>query len=336
MVVARVPPSTAPMSMSTHASPWRRVRRALARLHGRLDQRAVYLLGDAPSVPVLDACSTGHDALDHLLGTHGWPRGRMVEVYGPPAVGKTTLALRSIARVQQGGATCAFIDMEHGLDLAHAVALGVQPERLVLARPDCGEDAFQVIEELLRAKACDLIVVDSVAALVPRAELHVPMGTAPPGLHARLVSVGLRRIAALASRASTTLLFLNQVRRRVDHNRALTEETTSGGTSLHAYTSVRVELRRTGAQHVRATLTKNRAGNEGASVDLTSPPPEPQRRAPKEQPEPPMDAVDVDMSQDVTDVTDSDRPKRERSTPESADLPAAPAERDVSVELRPS
>ena len=244
------------------------VDRAARRLHDLLHRASLVLLGDdgRPLPPA--RLSSGIPALDDVLGG-GLLRGRVIELSGPAGGGKTGLALRIIAGTQRAGGTAAFIDMEGSFDPERAARLGVDLRRLAAARPAVGEEALQIVDALLRAKAADVIVVDSVAALVPRAEMLAPLGEAPPGLHARLLSQALRRIVATAAASEAIVIFLNQQRTTFDEEgKAFT--TTTGGHALHFYAATRMEVKRRpdGAMLVR--VQKDRGGAEGRVVEVTS------------------------------------------------------------------
>ena len=202
---------------------------------------AIDPLNDAPKLTV-EVISTGALSLDIALGAGGIPRGRVTEIFGPEACGKTTLALSAIAEAQKAGGTAAFIDMEHALDSAYARACGVQIEALLLAQPDSGEQAFNIIETLTRCGAVDLIVVDSAAALVPQAELHSEMGVTQPGLMARLMSQGLRKLARPLRQTNTALIFTNQLRRRLQAT-FRDQEVTPGGLAIKFYAAARLDMR---------------------------------------------------------------------------------------------
>jgi recombination protein RecA len=190
--------------------------------------------------------STGSLGLDIALGTGGLPRGRIVEVYGPESSGKTTLALHAIAEAQRAGGVCAFIDAEHALDVGYARKLGVKTEELLISQPDCGEQALEIADMLVKSAAVDMIVVDSVAALVPRAELEGDMGDSHVGLQARLMSQALRKLTATAAKSNTLVLFINQLRMKIGVMFG-SPETTTGGNALKFYASVRLDIRRIGA-----------------------------------------------------------------------------------------
>jgi len=198
------------------------------------------LIRDIPTIP------TGSLSLDLALGIGGLPRGRVVEIYGPEASGKTTLALQVVAQAQKEGGTCAYIDAEHALDLGYAQKLGVKAEELLVSQPDNGEQALEITDTLVRSGAVDVIVIDSVAALVPRAEIEGEMGEPQMGLQARLMSQALRKLVGTISRSRTLVVFINQVRMKIGVMFG-NPETTTGGNALKFYASVRLDIRRTGA-----------------------------------------------------------------------------------------
>ena len=206
--------------------------------------------------PDIEAISTGSLGLDIALGIGGLPKGRIVEIYGPESSGKTTLALHAIAEAQKKGGTCAFIDAEHALDPGYAKKLGVDIDNLLISQPDAGEQALEICDTLVRSGAVDVLVVDSVAALVPRAELEGEMGDSHVGLHARLMSQALRKLTGSVSRSNTLLIFLNQIRLKIGVMFG-NPETTTGGNALKFYASVRMEIRRVGAIKDRDSVTGN-------------------------------------------------------------------------------
>jgi recombination protein RecA len=206
---------------------------------------AVMTLGDDEDPEPVATISTGSLALDLATGIGGYPRGRVVEIYGPESSGKTTLALHAIAEAQKAGGVAAFIDAEHALDVAYARGIGVQTEKLLVSQPDTGEQALDITEMLVRSGAVDLVVIDSVAALTPKAELEGDMGDAHMGLQARLMSQALRKLTAAAYRGSTTLMFLNQLRQKIGVTFG-SPETTTGGNALKFYASMRFDVRRIG------------------------------------------------------------------------------------------
>src|SRR6188768_385515 len=213
-------------------------------INKRYGEGALMALGDGPLAQI-DATSTGSLTLDRALGTGGYPRGRIIEIYGPESSGKTTLTLHAIAEVQARGGTAAFIDAEHAYDIRYAKALGVDLTRLLVAQPDCGEPCLDIAGTLVESGKVDLIVVDSVAALVPKAEIDGDMGDQHIGLHARLMSRGVRKMTADASRTKTTVIFINQLRQKIGVTFGSTE-TTTGGNALRFFASVRLDVRRIG------------------------------------------------------------------------------------------
>lgn len=204
---------------------------------------SVMLLGQN-SATVVDAISTGSILIDHAIGVGGYPCGRIVEIYGPEASGKTTLALHGIAQAQKRGGICAFIDAEHALDSTHAARLGVNVDELIISQPDYGEQALDIVEMLVRSGAVDIIVIDSVAALVPKAELEGDMGDSHMGLQARLMSQALRKLSPVVHKSKTVLIFINQIRQNINAMPFASKETTTGGTALKFYASLRLEVRR--------------------------------------------------------------------------------------------
>jgi recombination protein RecA len=219
---------------------------AIGTIEKQFGKGAIMLLGEGDGVEEpLAVYSTGSCGLDLALGVGGLPRGRVIEIYGPESSGKTTLTLHAIAQAQKAGATCAFIDAEHALDLTYARKLGVNVEELLVSQPDSGEQALEICETLTRSGAIDLIVIDSVAALVPKAEIEGEMGDAHMGLQARLMSQALRKLTGCISRTNTTLLFINQLRQKIGVVFG-NPETTTGGNALKYYASVRLDIRRTG------------------------------------------------------------------------------------------
>ncbi len=204
----------------------------------------------------IEVVSTGSLGLDIALGIGGLPKGRIVEIYGPESSGKTTLALHAIAEAQRKGGTCAFIDAEHALDPGYAKKLGVDIDNMLISQPDAGEQALEICDTLVRSGAIDVLVVDSVAALVPRAELEGEMGDSHVGLHARLMSQALRKLTGSVSRSNTLLIFLNQIRLKIGVMFG-NPETTTGGNALKFYASCRMEIRRIGAIKEREDVVGN-------------------------------------------------------------------------------
>jgi recombination protein RecA len=216
---------------------------ALSQIEKQYGKGAIMKLGGADAPVDIPAISTGSLGLDIALGVGGLPRGRVVEIFGPESSGKTTLTLHVIAEAQKAGGTAAFIDAEHALDLTYAKKLGVQVDDLLVSQPDTGEQALEIAETLVRSGAIDVIVVDSVAALVPRAEIEGEMGDAHMGLQARLMSQALRKLTAAISKSQTTLIFINQIRMKIGVMFG-NPETTTGGNALKFYSSVRLDIRR--------------------------------------------------------------------------------------------
>ena len=206
---------------------------------------ALMSLGDENAQTDIAVFHSGSRALDDALGVGGYPRGRIVEVYGPESSGKTTLTLHAIAQAQAAGGLAAFIDAEHAFDVTYARALGVDTEKLLVSQPDNGEQALEIVEMLTRSEMVDLVVVDSVAALTPKAEIEGDMGDAHMGLQARLMSQALRKLTGAAHRTGTTLMFINQLRQKIGVTFG-SPETTTGGNALKFYASVRLDVRRTG------------------------------------------------------------------------------------------
>jgi len=216
---------------------------ALSQIEKQYGKGAIMKLGGADAPVDIPAISTGSLGLDIALGVGGLPRGRVAEIFGPESSGKTTLTLHVIAEAQKAGGTAAFIDAEHALDLSYAKKLGVQVDDLLVSQPDTGEQALEIAETLVRSGAIDVIVVDSVAALVPRAEIEGEMGDAHMGLQARLMSQALRKLTAAISKSQTTLIFINQIRMKIGVMFG-NPETTTGGNALKFYSSVRLDIRR--------------------------------------------------------------------------------------------
>jgi recombination protein RecA len=221
----------------------RALQHAMAQIEQQFGRGSIMRLGTAEAFTEVAVISTGSMALDAALGVGGVPRGRIIEIYGPEASGKTTLALHIIAEAQKLGGLAAFIDAEHALDPGYAQNLGVDTATLFVSQPDTGEQALEIVEILVRSGALDVIVVDSVAALVPKAELDGDMGDAPMGLQARLMSQGLRKLTAVISKSRTSVIFLNQLRQKLGVAFG-NPETTTGGNALKFYASVRFDIRR--------------------------------------------------------------------------------------------
>src|ERR1700754_2536843 len=218
---------------------------ALAQIEKQFGKGSIMRLGENEKIEDIQVVSTGSLGLDIALGVGGLPRGRVVEIYGPESSGKTTLTLQVAAEMQKLGGVCAFIDAEHALDIQYAQKLGVNLQELLISQPDTGEQALEIVDALVRSASVDLIVVDSVAALVPRAEIEGEMGDSLPGLQARLMSQALRKLTSVISRSKTTVVFINQIRMKIGVMFG-NPETTTGGNALKFYSSVRMDIRRIG------------------------------------------------------------------------------------------
>ena len=229
-------------------------KKALEATFSQIDKQygsgAVMLLGEAPQTKI-EVVSTGSILIDKAIGIGGLPKGRIVEIYGPEASGKTTLALQAIAQAQLKGGVCAFIDAEHAMDANYASKIGVDVDNLIISQPDYGEQALDIAEMLIRSGAVDIIVVDSVAALVPKAELEGDMGDSHMGLQARLMSQALRKLTPVVHKSQTVLIFINQLRENIGAMPFAPKETTTGGKALKFYASIRIDVRRI------ASLKKN-------------------------------------------------------------------------------
>jgi len=219
---------------------------AVGQIEKQFGKGAIMRLGQKDAVTAIPAISTGSVSLDYALGIGGVPRGRVVEIFGPESSGKTTLSLQVIAEAQKLGGMAAFVDAEHALDAQYAKRLGVDLENLLVSQPDNGEQALEIVEVLVRSGGVDVVVVDSVAALVPRAEIEGEMGEAQMGLQARLMSQALRKLTGVVSKSKTCLIFINQLREKIGVMFG-NPETTTGGRALKFYASVRIDIRRIGA-----------------------------------------------------------------------------------------
>ena len=219
---------------------------ALGQIEKQFGKGSVMRMGDAGAIPNIEAVSTGSLGLDVALGIGGVPRGRVVEIYGPESSGKTTLTLHVVAEIQKIGGTAAFVDAEHALDPQYAEKLGVNMDELLVSQPDTGEQALEITDMLVRSNAVDLVVVDSVAALTPKAEIEGEMGDSHVGLQARLMSQALRKLTANIKRSNAIVIFINQIRMKIGVMFG-SPETTTGGNALKFYASVRLDIRRTGA-----------------------------------------------------------------------------------------
>jgi recombination protein RecA len=229
----------------------------LSQIERQFGKGAIMRLGQREVVG-LDAISTGSIAVDHAIGIGGFPRGRVVEIYGPESSGKTTLALSVVGQAQKKGGIAAFIDAEHALDAEYAKKLGVDIDNLLVSQPDNGEQALEIAEMLVRSNAVDVVVIDSVAALVPKAELEGEMGDSHVGLQARLMSQALRKLTAIVSKSKTTLVFINQIREKIGVMFG-NPETTTGGRALKFYSSVRIDIRRIASLKEGEEVTGSRA-----------------------------------------------------------------------------
>ena len=240
---------------------------AISTIEKQFGKGSIMRLGEDASLSDIPVITSGSLGLDIALGVGGFPRGRIVEVYGPEASGKTTIALHAIAEAQRAGGITAFVDAEHALSTSYAAALGIKVEDLLISQPDFGEQALEIVDTLIRSNAVDLIVLDSVAALTPRAEIEGEMGDTHVGLQARLMSQALRKITANVSRSKTIVIFVNQLRMKIGVPAYMNPETTTGGNALRFYSSVRIDIRRIGSlkdgdrivgNRVRAKLVKNK------------------------------------------------------------------------------
>ena len=250
---------------------------ALADIEKSYGQGAIMRLGkDNPLIREIEGVSTSSISLDMALGGKGLPKGRIVEVYGPESSGKTTLALHVIANAQKEGGIAAFVDAEHALDPSYARKLGVDLDDILVSQPDCGEQALEIVETLVRSDAVDVIVVDSVAALVPRAEIQGEMGDSFVGLHARLMSQAMRKLTAAIARSSTLVIFINQIREKIGVMFG-SPETTTGGRALKFYSSVRLDIRRIGqikdadkvvGNRTKVTVVKNKVAPPFRKVEF--------------------------------------------------------------------
>src|SRR5512132_354410 len=219
---------------------------AVGQIEKQFGKGSIMRLGQRGAIAPMEAISTGSISIDYALGIGGLPRGRVVEIFGPESSGKTTLALQVIAEAQKTGGMAAFVDAEHALDAQYAQKLGVELENLLVSQPDNGEQALEIVEVLVRSNSVDVVVVDSVAALVPKAEIEGEMGEAQMGLQARLMSQALRKLTGVVSKSKTTLIFINQLREKIGVMFG-NPETTTGGRALKFYSSVRMDIRRIAA-----------------------------------------------------------------------------------------
>ena len=248
---------------------------ALSQIERAFGKGSIMRLGQNPNVDI-EAISTGSLGIDIALGIGGLPKGRIIEIYGPESSGKTTLALSVIAQSQKKGGTCAFIDAEHALDPSYAKKIGVDIDNLLISQPDAGEQALEIADTLVRSGAIDVLVVDSVAALVPKAELEGEMGDSHMGLQARLMSQALRKLTSTVSRSNTLIIFINQIRMKIGVMFS-NPETTTGGNALKFYASVRIDIRRIGSikdkedvigSQTRVKIVKNKVAPPFKIVDF--------------------------------------------------------------------
>jgi len=248
---------------------------AISQIERAFGKGSIMRMGQSSNVDI-EAISTGSLGIDIALGIGGMPKGRIVEIYGPESSGKTTLALSVIAQAQKKGGTCAFIDAEHALDPSYAKKIGVDIENLLISQPDAGEQALEIADTLVRSGAIDVLVVDSVAALVPKAELEGEMGDPHMGLQARLMSQALRKLTATVARSNTLIIFINQIRMKIGVMFG-NPETTTGGNALKFYASVRIDIRRIGAikdkddiigSQTRVKIVKNKVAPPFKVVDF--------------------------------------------------------------------
>ena len=238
--------STAPPPANAAEEKAKALQAALAQIEKQFGKGAIMRLGEGEKAEDIQVVSTGSLGLDVALGVGGLPRGRVIEIFGPESSGKTTLTLQVVAEMQKLGGTCAFIDAEHALDTSYAEKLGVKLSDILISQPDTGEQALEIVDSLVRSGAVDLVVVDSVAALVPKAEIEGDMGDSLPGLQARLMSQALRKLTASINRTNCTVIFINQIRMKIGVMFG-SPETTTGGNALKFYASVRLDIRRTGS-----------------------------------------------------------------------------------------
>ena len=268
------PPAPAPEPKRTEKS--KALEAALGEIEKSYGKGAIMRLGDASASREINGISTGSIGLDLALGGKGLPKGRVVEIYGPESSGKTTLTLHVIANAQKAGGICAFVDAEHALDPAYARRLGVKLDDMLVSQPDTGEQALEIVEALVRSNAVDVVVIDSVAALVPRAEIAGEMGDSFVGLHARLMSQALRKLTAAISQSECLVIFINQIREKIGVMFG-SPETTPGGRALKFYSSCRIDVRRIGqlkdgeeviGQRVRAKVVKNKVAPPFRKVEF--------------------------------------------------------------------
>ncbi|NQY75050.1 MAG: recombinase RecA [Candidatus Margulisbacteria bacterium] len=248
---------------------------AISQITKSYGKGTIMKLGEVPMITV-GAIPTGALSLDLAIGVGGYPRGRIIEVFGPESSGKTTLTLHAIAEAQKKGGVCAFIDVEHALDSDYAAKIGVKVDDLLVSQPDYGEQALEIVETLVRANAIDLVVIDSVAALVPKSEIEGEMGDSHMGLQARLMSQALRKLTGIVSKSNTVVIFVNQIREKIGVMFG-NPETTPGGRALKFYSSVRIDVRRTGSiksgvdiigNNVKVKVVKNKVSSPFKFTEL--------------------------------------------------------------------
>ncbi len=240
------PAKVAPPAPALNTEKAKALQAALAQIEKQFGKGTIMRLGEGEVIEDIEVVSTGSLGLDMALGVGGLPRGRVVEIYGPESSGKTTLTLQVIAEMQRVGGTCAFIDAEHALDIGYAQKLGVNLQELLISQPDTGEQALEIVDALVRSASVDLVVIDSVAALTPKAEIEGEMGDSLPGLQARLMSQALRKLTGSIKRTNTMVIFINQIRMKIGVMFG-SPETTTGGNALKFYASVRLDIRRIGS-----------------------------------------------------------------------------------------
>jgi recombination protein RecA len=241
---ATTSPSSPATALNTEKA--KALQAALSQIEKQFGKGTIMRLGEGEVIEDIEVVSTGSLGLDMALGVGGLPRGRVVEIYGPESSGKTTLTLQVIAEMQRVGGTCAFIDAEHALDIGYAQKLGVNLQELLISQPDTGEQALEIVDALVRSASVDLVVIDSVAALTPKAEIEGEMGDSLPGLQARLMSQALRKLTGSIKRTNTMVIFINQIRMKIGVMFG-SPETTTGGNALKFYASVRLDIRRIGS-----------------------------------------------------------------------------------------
>jgi recombination protein RecA len=242
--------------MPLDATRTRNLDAAIATIERQFGKGSIMRMGETDR-PTVEVYSTGSLAIDGALGIGGLPKGRIIEIYGPESSGKTTIALQTVAECQRHGGVAAFIDAEHALDVSYAANLGVKVEDLLISQPDNGEQALEIAETLVRSNAVDVVVIDSVAALVPRAELEGDMGDATPGAQARLMSQAMRKLTAVIHKSNTAMIFINQLRQKIGVTFG-SPEVTAGGNALKFYATIRIDVRRIGSIKVGEAAVGNR------------------------------------------------------------------------------